>query len=136
MTNGAGAGRVGLLDVGAFLAELAMLVALGYAGGVLPTSTAGSVAAAILLPTAAAVVWGRWLAPRASRPLPRRRALLVKVAILAVASVLLALAGPAWLALTFAVVTEVVTVAADRRHPSTRVGPSRAGRGGRRAGYR
>ena len=32
MTDGRDVGRVGLLDVGAFLAELAMLVALGYEG--------------------------------------------------------------------------------------------------------
>ncbi len=48
-----------------FLAELAMLGALAWGGWHLSDSTALSVVAAVLLPVAAAAVWGRWVAPRA-----------------------------------------------------------------------
>lgn len=106
--------RVTPLDAGVFVAELALLAALVYAGAVIPTSTLGKVLAAIALPVVLGVVWGRWLAPRAGRPLPPRAALAAKVGLFALAAVLLAIAGPLWLAGAFLVVTEVVVVAAER----------------------
>jgi hypothetical protein len=102
------------LDVGVFLAELALLAALIYVGIALPPSVVGKVVAAIALPVVVGVAWGRWLAPRASRPLPHRTALALKIAIFALASVLLALAGPAWLAVVFFLITEVLVVTAER----------------------
>ena len=106
--------RVSALDAGVFVAELALLAALIYAGAVIPTSTLGKVLAAIALPVALGVVWGRWLAPQASRPLPPRTALAAKMALFALASVLLAIAGPLPLAVVFLVVTEILVVAAER----------------------
>jgi hypothetical protein len=52
-----------------FLAELGMLAALAWAGWHLLDSTFGSLVLAVLLPAAAAVVWGLWVAPRARRRL-------------------------------------------------------------------
>jgi Protein of unknown function (DUF2568) len=106
--------RVSGLDAGVFVAELALVAAMVYAGAVIPTSTLGKVLAAIALPVMLGVVWGRWLAPRANRPLPPRTALAAKIALFALASVLLALAGPLWLAAVFLLVTEILVVAAER----------------------
>jgi hypothetical protein len=52
-----------------FLAELGMLAALAWAGWHLLDSVLGSLLLAVLLPAAAAVVWGLWVAPRAHRRL-------------------------------------------------------------------
>jgi hypothetical protein len=52
-----------------FLAELGLLAALAWAGWHLLDSTLGSLLLAVLLPAAAAVVWGLWVAPRAHRRL-------------------------------------------------------------------
>jgi len=52
-----------------FLAELGLLAALAWAGWHLVDSEFGSLVLAVLLPAAAAVVWGLWIAPRARRRL-------------------------------------------------------------------
>jgi hypothetical protein len=54
--------RVGPLQIAIFLDELALLAVLGVAGARLGGSAAASTLLAILLPLAAAVAWGRWLA--------------------------------------------------------------------------
>jgi hypothetical protein len=51
-----------------FLAELGMLAALAWAGWHL-AGGAAAIVLAVLLPVAAAVVWGLWVAPRAWRRL-------------------------------------------------------------------
>lgn len=107
-----GASKV--LEAGAFVAELMMLAALVYVGVVLPGSVAGRIALAIALPVVAAVIWGRWLAPRAARRLPYRPGLLLKIAIFAITAVLLGWAGPLLLAILFFVVTEGIVIAAER----------------------
>ena len=53
-----------------FLTELAMLAGLAVAGARLGDGVAFSVVDAVLLPVVAAVVWGVFIAPRASRRLP------------------------------------------------------------------
>ena len=50
-----------------FLAEVGMLVCLGIGGSQLGDSLLASIVLGVLLPLAAAVTWGRWVAPRASR---------------------------------------------------------------------
>src|ERR1700759_1325957 len=82
------------LEAGAFLAELALLAALVYAGLVLPSTVAGRIALAVVLVGSFVVVWGRWLAPRAPRRLPPRPGLVLKVVLFAAGSVLVAVAGP------------------------------------------
>lgn len=84
---------VSMLDVVVFLAEVAMLAGFGVAGAHLGASTAISVLLAIALPVAAAIIWGRWLAPRAARPLSYPGSLAVKLLLVLVAAGLLALSG-------------------------------------------
>jgi hypothetical protein len=62
-------GPVAALLVVRFAAELALLVALAWAGWYLGGPVVLSVLLAIALPTAAALVWGRWVAPKAARRL-------------------------------------------------------------------
>lgn len=103
----------GVLEAGAFLVELMMLGALVYVGVVLPGSVVGRVVLAVVLPVVVAVIWGRWLAPRAPRRLPFRRGLMLKIVLFAVTAVLLGWAGPLVVAIVFFVVTEGVVVAAE-----------------------
>jgi hypothetical protein len=108
----------GVLDVGVFLAELALLAALIYVGIVLPSSVLGRVVLVVVLLAAFVVVWGRWLAPRAPRRLPHRPGLALKVVVFAIGAALLAWAGPLGLAVAFLVGTEAVVIAAElRRRP-------------------
>jgi hypothetical protein len=80
--------HVGLLDVVAFAAELAMLAGLVIGGW------PASLGLAVVLPVAAAAVWGRWCAPRAAQRLPRPRRWTVKSALVGATFLLLVLAGP------------------------------------------
>jgi Protein of unknown function (DUF2568) len=50
--------------------ELCALAALGYGGWHVPGPVVVRVLAAVALPVIAAVVWGRWVAPKASHPVP------------------------------------------------------------------
>lgn len=74
-----------------FLAEIGMLVCLGIGGWQLGDSLLVSVVLTVVLPLVAAVVWGRWVAPRASRRLPDPARLGVEVTLFAAA--LLAVMG-------------------------------------------
>jgi hypothetical protein len=85
---------VGILGLVRFAAELGMLAALGYGGWHLVDRVALSVVLAVVLPLAAALVWGRWIAPRAARRLTDPAKLLVEVILFASAAVVLVVAGP------------------------------------------
>lgn len=76
-----------------FLIELACLAALAYWGAGATGDVLANLALAILVPTAAAVAWGVWSAPRASRRLSGRRRAALELALLACSCVLLALAA-------------------------------------------
>jgi hypothetical protein len=77
-----------------FVAELGLLAALAWGGWHLAGSTALSIVAAVLLPAVAALVWWRWVAPRATRRLrdPARAA--VEVVLFMTAFVLLTRSEP------------------------------------------
>lgn len=75
------------LEVVRFLLELVLLAALAVAGASV------SPVLAVALPVAAAVVWGRWVAPKATRRLPDPRRLAVELVLFAVAGAALAAAG-------------------------------------------
>ena len=62
-------GPMAALLVVRFAAELALLVALAWAGWYVVDPVVVSVLLAIALPAVAALVWGRWVAPKATRPL-------------------------------------------------------------------
>jgi hypothetical protein len=106
--------RVGPLQVAGFLDELALLAVLAVAGTGLASSTAASWLLAILLPLAAAVLWGMWLAPRASRRLAHPARLGAKLALVVVAAALLASAGAVWWAAAFLIVSAPLLIAAER----------------------
>ena len=97
--------QVGPLQIAVFLDELALLAVLGVAGARLGGSAVASTLLAILLPLAAAVAWGLWLAPRAQRRLAHPLRLAAKLALTAVAAGLLAASGPIWWAVAFLVIS-------------------------------
>ncbi len=53
-----------------FVLELCALGALGYGGWQVDAALWLKAVMAVLLPLLGALVWGRWVAPRAARPLP------------------------------------------------------------------
>ena len=77
-----------------FVAELGLLACLAYGGWAIGDDVLVSVALAIALPLAAAVVWGRWVAPRASRRLADPRRMGVEVGLFTVAVLVLVLGDP------------------------------------------
>ena len=79
-------------DALALVAELALLVALLFAGRRLADGAAG-LALSLGLPLLLTAVWGRWLAPRSRTRLPVRRGLAIKAGLTAVTAALLAAAG-------------------------------------------
>lgn len=98
------------LAVLAFVGELVLLGALGVAGARL-----GGVLLAVALPGALAVVWGRWLAPRAPRRLPHPRRLGLQLVLVVVAAGLLALSGARGAALAVLVAVGLVFTLAELR---------------------
>ncbi|GIM97346.1 YrdB family protein [Paractinoplanes toevensis] len=53
-----------------FVLELCAFAALAYGGWHVPGPTWVRILAAVALPVAGAVVWARWVAPKASHPIP------------------------------------------------------------------
>jgi hypothetical protein len=53
-----------------FVLELCALAALAYGGWHVPGPVWLRILVAIALPLVGAVIWGRWVAPRASHPIP------------------------------------------------------------------
>ena len=88
----------------AFLLELCMLAALGYWGFTLDQGLAMRVGAGLGAPVLAAVVWGIWMAPRASNRLPEPLHLILELIIFGLAVTALYAAGQPQLALVFGLV--------------------------------
>jgi len=63
------AGRMAALLTLRFVAELGMLACLAWGGWQRGDGLAPSLALAVGLPVSAALIWGRWVAPRAPRRL-------------------------------------------------------------------
>lgn len=84
-----------LLLVLRFLAELGMLLCMALGGWALGGSFSVSLLLCVALPVVAALVWGRWVAPRASRRLRDPGRLAVEVVMFAVALLLMLFAGTA-----------------------------------------
>lgn len=87
------AGWRGLLLAIRFLLELALIASLAYWGLHLDTETPLRLLAGIGAPVAAILVWGRWIAPRASRQLEDPGRFVLEVALFGVAALGLADAG-------------------------------------------
>ncbi|MFC9786268.1 DUF2568 domain-containing protein [Rhodococcus sp. NPDC127528] len=77
--------RVGVLDVVAFVCELAMLVLLALAGAESTDALPWRVVAAIALPAVAAGIWSVWMAPTSRRRLRNPVRLYAQIALFAVA---------------------------------------------------
>jgi hypothetical protein len=121
--------EIGPWEVLAFACELGMIAALavggwnlgrhGLDGGALLAS-----ALAVCLPLAAAAVWGRWLAPRATGRLTGGALLAAQAAVFACASVVLALppgeGHPVWAAALLVVSLVDLGVVEGRRRRSRR----------------
>ena len=76
-----------------FLTELALLAGLAIAGARLGDGVVFSIVDAVLLPSAAAAIWGLFVAPRARRRLPEPGRFLVEFALFGATGVVLALSG-------------------------------------------
>src|SRR5215213_7065272 len=85
----------------AFLLELCMLAALSYWGFTLDQGLAIRFGAGLGVPILVAVIWGMWMAPRASNRLPEPLHLIVELIIFGLAIAALYAAGRPQLALAF-----------------------------------
>jgi hypothetical protein len=90
-----------------FVLELAALAALAYGGWHVPGPVAVRILAAVVLVVAAALVWGRWVAPRASHPLPDPQRLIPEWVVFGGGVVALIATGHPVLAGTLAVLAAV-----------------------------
>ncbi|MGW3962199.1 YrdB family protein [Amycolatopsis sp. NPDC005003] len=106
-------GFAGVVLTVRFLTELALLGGLALAGTQLGSGVALAVVDAVLLPVAAAALWGLFVAPRARRRLPEPARFLLEFALFAVAGVALALVG--WLVVGLVVAIAGIGVAALTR---------------------
>lgn len=86
-------GIAGVVLTVRFLTELALLGGLALAGTRLGGGLALAIVDAVLLPVAAAAIWGLFIAPKAPRRLPEPARFLVEFALFAVTGVVLALVG-------------------------------------------
>jgi hypothetical protein len=114
---------VDALDALVFIVELVLLAVLAVAGARLGSHTT-AIALAVLLPAVTAVLWGFYLAPRASRRLPHPARLMAKLAVMLAASALLVASGAVASGLAFflaggtvVAVGELRDAAADRSGP-------------------
>ena len=94
----------------AFLLELCMLAALGYWGFTLDQGLAIRAGAGLGAPLLAAVVWGVWMAPRASNRLLEPWHLILELIIFGLAIAALYAAGRPRLALAFGIVYAINVV--------------------------
>lgn len=96
-----------------FLTELVLLAGLAVAGAHLGGGVVLAIADAVLLPAAAAAIWGLFVAPRARRRLPEPARFLLEFVLFAVTGVVLALVG--WLVAGIVVAVAGIGVAALTR---------------------
>ncbi|SFW47113.1 YrdB family protein [Amycolatopsis australiensis] len=106
-------GVAGVVLTVRFLTELALLGGLALAGTQLGGGVALAIVDAVLLPVAAAAIWGLFIAPRARRRLPEPARFLVEFALFAATGVVLALVG--WVVLGVVLAVAGIGVAALTR---------------------
>lgn len=98
------------MHVVAFVAEVALIVALAWTGWLIGTNIVLSVVLAVLLPVLAMTLWGIWCAPRARRRLPTGPRWAVKGLLFAAAFVLLVVYGGSGAVIFGAVMLVLFTV--------------------------
>ncbi len=86
-----------------FVLELCALVALAYGGWHVSGPVWLRILLAVALPLAAAIIWARWVAPKASHPLPDPQRLIPEWVVFGGATVALAATGHPILAALLAV---------------------------------
>jgi hypothetical protein len=91
-----------------FVLEIALLTALAVAGWRLPEPTWAQVALAVVLPVAAAALWGYVVSPKARAGAPLAVRLAVEIALFATASALLWATGSETAALVLAAAEALV----------------------------
>ncbi|MBE8517678.1 YrdB family protein [Amycolatopsis sp. H6(2020)] len=106
-------GFTGVVLTVRFLTELMLLGGLALAGTQLGGGVALAIVDAVLLPVAAAALWGLFVAPRARRRLPEPARFLLEFALFAVTGVVLALVG--WLVTGIVVAVAGIGIAALTR---------------------
>ncbi|GGR13334.1 hypothetical protein GCM10010168_33890 [Actinoplanes ianthinogenes] len=90
-----------------FVLELCALAALAYGGWRLPGPLAARILAAVLMPLVAALIWGRWVAPRGSHLLPDPLRLIPEWVVFGGATAALILTGHPALGVALAVLAAV-----------------------------
>jgi hypothetical protein len=109
--------RITVLDGLVFIDEVALLAVLAISGLSIDAGIVARIALAIVLVVGASLVWGRWLAPRATHPLPHPQRLAAKLVVFAVAAGAFAATGHGIGAIVFFVASAVVVGASEReRH--------------------
>jgi hypothetical protein len=106
-------GTAGVVLTVRFLTELALLAGLAVAGARLGDGVALSIVNAVLLPAAAAAVWGGFVAPKAGRRLPDPARFVVEFLLFATAGALLVLTG--WVVAGLVVAVAGIGIAALTR---------------------
>jgi hypothetical protein len=86
-----------------FVLELCALAALAYGGWHVPGPLWLRIVLAVILPLVAAVAWGRWVAPKASHPIPDPLRLVPEWFVFGGAAVALAATGHPVLAAALAI---------------------------------
>lgn len=107
--------RITILDAVVFVVELVLLVVLAISGASIDAPLVVRVALAVVLVTGAALVWGRWLAPRAPHPLGHPRRLVAKLGVFAVAAIAFATTDHVGGAVVFFIVSAALVVASERQ---------------------
>jgi len=94
-----------------FVLEVGALAALAYGGWHVPGPLWLRIVLAVVLPLAAAVVWGRWVAPKASHPIPDPLRLVPEWIVFGGATIALVATGHPLLATALAVLAAANRVA-------------------------
>jgi hypothetical protein len=102
-----------------FVLELCALAALAYGGWRVPGPIWLRILLAVAFPLVAAVIWGRWVAPRASHPLPDPQRLLPEWLVFGGATVALAVTAHPVLAVLLAVLAAANRLILWRLHTTT-----------------
>jgi hypothetical protein len=102
-----------------FALELCALAALAHGGWHVPGPVWSRIVLAVALPVLAAIVWGRWVAPKASRPLPDPQRLLPEWLVFGGATVALAATGHYALATLLAILAAANRAILWRTHTGT-----------------
>jgi hypothetical protein len=97
-----------------FLTELATVAVLATAGALAHTAVAWRVVLAILGVVLFAVIWGRWIGPRAAHRLSDPQRLIAEILIFVVSAVVLGLVGYPVIGIVVAVIS-IATAATLRR---------------------